>query len=134
MPLVRPPQAYPAGVKKQDHQGKLPLHYAAEFNSCDIEVFQLLLDEYPEGISIKNKWGQLPLHVACWRNAPGLPAINIRNCPLVDEFCFVLPDDVIELLYTKSPPGAAEMIDTLAMLPPAQHTLSKTLAKLTAAA
>eukprot|EP01051_Picozoa_sp_SAG22_P021059 SAG22_NODE_4498_length_1250_cov_16.166811_1_plen_100_part_00 len=94
----------------QDHQGKLPLHYAAEFNSCDIEAFHLLLEGYPEGINVKNKWGQLPLHTACWRNAP---------------------DEVIELLYSKSPPGAAEMTDTLAMLPPAQHTLAKTLAKLT---
>ena len=53
-----------------DRAGKLPLHYAAEYNSCEPEVFQAILEANPAAARHKNKWGQLPIHYATWRRAP----------------------------------------------------------------
>ena len=62
--------AYPEACQYADRAGKLPLHYAAEFNSCEPEAFQAILDAYPAAARHKNKWGQLPIHYATWRRAP----------------------------------------------------------------
>lgn len=62
--------AYPEAALFADRAGKLPLHYAAEYNSCEPEVFQAILEANPAAARHKNKWGQLPIHYATWRRAP----------------------------------------------------------------
>ena len=62
--------AYPEACTFADSAGKMPLHYAAEYNSCDPEVFEAILKLNPAAARHKNKWGQLPIHYATWRRAP----------------------------------------------------------------
>lgn len=62
--------AYPEACQFADRAGKYPLHYAAEYNSCEPEVFRVILEAYPDAARQKNKWGQLPIHYATWRRAP----------------------------------------------------------------
>jgi hypothetical protein len=83
--------AYPEACQFADRAGKLPLHYAAEFNSCDPEVFKAILEKYPDAARQTNKWGQLPIHYATWRRAP---------------------PEIIRMLHEAYPEGAT-MRDTL---------------------
>jgi hypothetical protein len=62
--------AFPEATLFADSAGKMPLHYAAEYNSCELEVFQAILEANPAAACHKNKWGQLPIHYATWRRAP----------------------------------------------------------------
>lgn len=98
-------EAYPESCKYKDEAGKLPLHYAAEFNSCSEAVFQAILEANPDAAMEPNKWGQLPIHYACWRRAT---------------------PSIISMLYDAYPQGAT-MRDTLAGFACDAHTLRDSL-------
>ena len=88
-----------------DRAGKMPLHYAAEYNSCEPEVFTAVLEAHPEAARHKNKWGQLPIHYATWRRAP---------------------PEIIRQLHEAYPEGA-ELTDTLAGFSAEQTILNTSL-------
>ena len=64
-------KANPAGAKteKDDDDGSLPLHCAAE-NQAPLEVVEALLRAHGDGAKEKSKDGWLPLHHAAKRQAP----------------------------------------------------------------
>ena len=88
-----------------DWTGKTALHYAAEYNSCEPEVFTAVLEAHPEAARHKNKWGQLPIHYATWRRAP---------------------PEIIRQLHEAYPEGA-ELTDTLAGFSAEQTILNTSL-------
>ena len=90
-------------IQKASHIAAL--HYAAEYNSCEPEVFTAVLEAHPEAARHKNKWGQLPIHYATWRRAP---------------------PEIIRQLHEAYPEGA-ELTDTLAGFSAEQTILNTSL-------
>ena len=98
-------EANPGAAAFADRAGKMPLHYAAEYNSCEPEVFTAVLEAHPDAARHKNKWGQLPIHYATWRRAP---------------------PEIIRQLHEAYPEGA-ELTDTLAGFSAEQTILNTSL-------
>ena len=56
--------AFPDGLRTKDSQGRLPLLWAARYNSS-LRVLAYLLEEYPQGACVTSDDGALPLMLAC---------------------------------------------------------------------
>ena len=138
-------EAYPESARVADRAGKLPLHYVAEFNSCSVVVFKMLLDYYPEAASQPNKWGQVSsqdLHCSAHvvraeqslQGAGSHPMHTARTVmrshrnaawaqlPIHYACWRRAPAEVISMLYDAYPEGAT-LTDTLAGFAPYQETL-----------
>jgi hypothetical protein len=128
--------ANPEAAKYKDRAGKLPLHYAAEFNSCSPACFKAVLDAYPEGAHELNKWGacagssapvlcSAAAAAAAAAGAGGKQGAHVRVCVWGAWLCSVAGQtplhyatwrraspDILQMLFDANP-GAAAMRDTL---------------------
>jgi len=67
-------EAWPGAVRKQENNGRLPLHCACE-NGCSDEIIQFLVASWPQSAQMARYSGDLPLHIAC-RGKPSLTVIQ----------------------------------------------------------
>ena len=67
--------AFPEGASTRNHDGKMPLHYAAA-NISDLEILMLVVSTFPQALDVgENKNNSKPLHYACAFKMP-FPAVE----------------------------------------------------------
>eukprot|EP00579_Thalassiosira_antarctica_P022984 CAMPEP_0201983052 /NCGR_PEP_ID=MMETSP0904-20121228/79018_1 /ASSEMBLY_ACC=CAM_ASM_000553 /TAXON_ID=420261 /ORGANISM="Thalassiosira antarctica, Strain CCMP982" /LENGTH=135 /DNA_ID=CAMNT_0048536067 /DNA_START=127 /DNA_END=534 /DNA_ORIENTATION=- len=66
---------YPEAIEKQDHRGRLPLHYALRYNA-PLQIIQSPEEMHPDSELVEDKQGSTSVHLAC-RFGSSENAINI---------------------------------------------------------
>ena len=62
-------QSNPGEVREKNDRGKLPLHFAADYEA-PLDVVRYLVEQYHDSVREKNNNGNLPLHLAADNKAP----------------------------------------------------------------
>jgi len=105
----------PRSVMETNKNGRLPLHYAAEYKSP--EFCKILVDSYPETLRIETTGGCLPIHRACcWGRVDTVKymlelypeSIDMRTSSGYLPIHLAEKTEIIKCLLLQDPDGASK--------------------------